>query len=521
MPSVRGIKTALDTLPISLDEFYQQLLNEIHRDYQEYAVILLHWLAVAARPLALRELAEVCAIRPRAWDYLDPEDRLEDNKILGILPAGLIRTEVKEYPNFWSRYERRCKKFPTDDHSQYYGTFVEFSHFSVLEYLKSDRVPVTFHITQAISHSIVAEACITYYLYMGREEGKNSAGYETGAREGYVKRALQLEATYPLAEYAGRAWPYHTAQIGTLENDDFDSLALYFLDQWSEPWKLWCLFVFENDLYWKNVSELCSYITPLPPQPGESQISFIHPLTWVSWLGTNRFIALLLRDSGVLANVTYTSTFGKPLHAAAYSGNEDSVKLLLAAGADQNELGGNFGTPLAAACAANKTTIAKLLLESGAEVNKRGSEWFLQEEGTPLMKACFRGHFEIVELLLKFGANINLLIKAKNALTEACRSGSIRLVDFLIRSGADVNVQDEDGDSVLIAALKTCPADQIGLLMSLLFANFKLKQDLDSAFALVSKGYEWNEHDALTMNYIELKSILESRLELLQESGTR
>jgi hypothetical protein len=160
-------------------------------------------------------------------------------------------------------------------------------------------------------------------------------------------------------------------------------------------------------------------------------------------------------------------------------------------------------------------------LESGAEVNKRGSEWFLQEQGTPLMKACFRGHFEIVELLLKFGANINLLIKAKNALTEACRSGSIRLVDFLIRSGADVNVQDEDGDSVLIAALKTCPPDQMGLLMSLLFANFKLKRDLDNAFALVSEGYEWNEHDASTMKYIDMKSMLESRLELLQESGTR
>jgi ankyrin repeat protein len=101
-------------------------------------------------------------------------------------------------------------------------------------------------------------------------------------------------------------------------------------------------------------------------------------------------------------------TYGTPLQAAAYGGNEMMVRVIL--GAKQrkiedmqnnkmlmdifiNNVHGYYGTaPQAAACAGN-TRIVALLLEKGAQCGETESHY-----GTPLRAAASNGHTDIVKI---------------------------------------------------------------------------------------------------------------------------
>ncbi|TVY18948.1 hypothetical protein LARI1_G002429 [Lachnellula arida] len=87
------IRSALENLPKTLDAFYDRIILEITDEDQEYANRALQWIAFAARPLSLKELAEAVIISPEHEPCLRDEDRLMDSKdLLDIIPSGLIRT---------------------------------------------------------------------------------------------------------------------------------------------------------------------------------------------------------------------------------------------------------------------------------------------------------------------------------------------------------------------------------------------------------------------------------------------
>ena len=118
-PSVRVI---LEELPETLDETYERVLRDINKANRGYACRLLQCLTVASRPLRIEELAEVLAIDfpalARGVPQLNPNWRWTDHHRAVLSTCSSLITIVD------------------DGGSQ----VVQFSHFSVKEFLTSDRL---------------------------------------------------------------------------------------------------------------------------------------------------------------------------------------------------------------------------------------------------------------------------------------------------------------------------------------------------------------------------------------------
>jgi ankyrin repeat protein len=90
-----------------------------------------------------------------------------------------------------------------------------------------------------------------------------------------------------------------------------------------------------------------------------------------------------------------------PLMEAVRSGSEDTVKLIIDAGADLDRPERSGKTPLIEAVLGGHDELVRLLLERGAKADRRNAK----DGTTALMWAANTGRKSYVELLLKHGAN--------------------------------------------------------------------------------------------------------------------
>src|SRR5882762_989673 len=161
-PSVRGI---LDDLPDTLDETYERVLKDINKANQKHAIRLLHCLTVAIRPLLVDELAEILAVDFDAAQQggipkLNPNWRWEDHHHAVLSTCSSLIMIV----------DKRGSQV------------VQFSHFSVKEYLTSDRLANAsrdvscYHILPESAHTILAQACLGVLLRLDDHVDKENAG---------------------------------------------------------------------------------------------------------------------------------------------------------------------------------------------------------------------------------------------------------------------------------------------------------------------------------------------------------
>jgi ankyrin repeat protein len=137
-----------------------------------------------------------------------------------------------------------------------------------------------------------------------------------------------------------------------------------------------------------------------------------------------------------------------PIMSGAASGDLETVRLLLEAGANANDfptstdprssdLPAGMRTPLMWAAYYNDERMVRLLLDRGADPNL--STYF----GSPLSHACWNDGFEAAELLIDRGANVNARDSVANFTPLHWAAGSEtrhpHLVRLLLASGADPN----------------------------------------------------------------------------------
>ena len=450
-PSVRR---TLDELPESLDETYERVLREIKKPNREHARRLLQCLVVAIRPLRVEELAEVLAV-----DFDDEE---------GIPKLKLNwRWEDQEQALLSS-----CSSLIAIVESNG-SRVVQFSHFSVKEFLTSSRLATSsvdtsrYHIAVEPAHTILAQACLSVLL---RSDVR------------YIQS--DVRDSFPLAGYAAEHWVAHA------QDEKVSSCvrkAMEYLFDVNEPYFVAWLELHNIDIYPSSgagptcLDDFISYTnvraTPLyyaalcgfqdlvehltVNDPKQVHATGGHCNTpFVAALATGHFqTAKFLVDNGADPNVRgyYNTT---PLLSAAFNGDLETVQVLLKCKADMNARNDNGENALHNAShgyseniGPSLSKVALLLLKHGANVTARMNKD--KGHSTPLHIAARYGRIEVAHVLLQHGANVGTKDRdGGTALHRAAQYGKFEVVRVLLQHGADVGTKDRDGRTALHQAVQ-------------------------------------------------------------------
>ena len=165
------------------------------------------WSYSGGLPLSLGELAEVRIIDLEGDGRVDVDDRGSIEDVLEIL-SGLATVEIASED--FAKCTKTSKQRPSDEDGIDCGigsfqsidqnSKVQLAHFSVKEYLVSDRILNSeageFHLQDSREHGFIACSCLAYLQH------HSDSGRKTLTR-------LVLEP-FPLIEYAARSWFHHS-----------------------------------------------------------------------------------------------------------------------------------------------------------------------------------------------------------------------------------------------------------------------------------------------------------------------
>jgi ankyrin repeat protein len=281
---------------------------------------------------------------------------------------------------------------------------VQFSHFSVKEFLTSDRLArcmeeSQFYIHVEHSHTILAQACLGVLLSLDDRTDEDSAW------------------KLPLYQYATGYWVEH-AQVGKVELVIRDTLDSFFDTE----------------------------------RPHFS-----------AWVRSNYSLQWELSKGFAGENDTDVPSSAAPLYFAASRGFYGLVERLLIKHPQQvHHLGGQRGTPLHASVHRGHIEVAQLMVAHGADINSHSAlNW------TPLHIASEMGHLNIVQWLLNHGADVNSK-EASGCIPLHCsaRNGHLEVCRTLLEHGAGVNTRGDTGSTPFLEALKSGHTDTMWLMLN-------------------------------------------------------
>ena len=425
------MRRTLDELPETLDETYERILKEIKKPNRDHARRLLQCLVVAIRPLRVEELAEVLAVdfdNADANPKLNPKWRWEDEEQALLTSCSSLIAIVE------SGFSR----------------VVQFSHFSVREFLTSTRLATSngdvlrYHIALEPAHTIIGQACMSILLRSDDhdEQSGNSVGNNS-----------------PLARYAAEHWVAHaqfervSSYLRTSMESLFDQDKPYFA-AWLELYDIdypvsdgstfelfWPLGMDKRNASSFYYAALCGFqdlvqnlIVKYPQHVSATGGWYFTPL--VAALARKHFqTAELLRLGGADPNVQcYKGS--TPLHSAAYYGNVEMVQVLLNLEADVNIRNDDGRSPLHYMCTGSDgdgvLNVARLLLDRGADINARDNEG-----RTPLYTAMNMRRIALIHVLLERGANVEAEDKqGRTPFSEVKERGYEEIMKLLSEHGA-------------------------------------------------------------------------------------
>jgi hypothetical protein len=389
------VRRTLDELPESLDETYERILKEIKKPNRDSARRLLSCLVAAVRPLRVEELAEVLAV-----DYddeegiprLNPNWRWEDQEQALLTSCSSLIAIVE-----------------SDD-----SRVVQFSHFSVKEFLTSSRLATSsgdvlhYHIYLEPAHMILAQACMSTLLRLDDRIEEND-----------------VKSSSPLAEYAAEHWVSHA------KYENVSSClrkAMEYLFDLDKPY-----FAAWQQLYDIDTNPSNSKFFQFAPWPHEKSDAV--PLYYAALCGFQELVEHLI--------VKY------PQHVDAR--------------------GGYFVTPLVAALAGKHFPTAEILRDKGAHPNVRG-----HRSKTPLHSAVYYGDLQMIQVLLEYKADVDarddyrktpLHYLSRNSPSAHDLFQSRNVIRILLEHSADLNAPDNDLSTPLHIAARSRAVEVVRVLL--------------------------------------------------------
>ena len=408
------IRRALDDLPKNLDETYERILLGIADERQEYTRRLLHCLSVSIRPLRVEELADILAIRFEAESlpHYDANWRSENSEEAVLFACSSLITVVDV------------------DGSR----VVQFAHFSVKEYLTSNRLANAgehlsrHYIVPHSAHTILAQATLSVLLALDSQIDKETV------------------SNYPLTTYAARYWIDH-ARFENVSSGIEEAMKRLF-DPAEPQFATW-VWVYDIDLPFRDL-----LFAPRPTRPRAA------PLYYAALCGFPS-LAKHLIDTCPQDISTNGGYFTTPLQAALTVGNVGVAKLLLEHGADMAGPDYVAATPLLRASDKGHFEVVEFLLERNVDVDAPDLRGI-----TPLNMASANGDLKIVRALLRHGALADSHDnKGWTPLLSASKGGYLEVARLLLESGATVDCRDNEGKTPLMTASHDGHLEIISLLL--------------------------------------------------------
>ena len=402
-----GVRVVLEELPVTLDETYERVLNNIRPGNSDHAYRLLHCLAVAVRPLHVEEVAEILAFDSdnTGWRSIIPKfhadwrPEYQEEAVLSIC-SSLVTIVDKQG-----------------------SRVVQFSHSSVREFLTSYRFGTStgdvrrYHILPGPAHTIFAQACLGLLLHLDDHDDNKS-----------IKES-------PLAEYAARHW---------IEHAQFQDVALRVengLESLFDPDK-------PHFATWTRLHDIDAESSEKLPSEKPS------PLYYAALCGLYSLVRFPAIKHPQFVNAIGGS-LKFPLFAALCKGHLQVARLLLRHGADLNIQDTSKQTALHKVIGQHdgvSIEAVQLLLDHDADVNaQRDDLW------TPLQLAVNNGELWVARILLANGANANLqnsdgqaplhLLSRRQTSKSEVDGSDIAML--LLEHGAKVDENDKDNATPL------------------------------------------------------------------------
>ncbi|KAK2599185.1 hypothetical protein QQS21_005376 [Conoideocrella luteorostrata] len=389
----RGVEATFATLPASVHQAYEQILNkpdgkdEEHNMNRRLAVRkILSIILAASRPLTVSEMNVAANVDGTVQSFKD--------------------IDLEEDEDFELRIRSWCGLFISVHHGKIY-----FLHQTAREFLLKELSPSSsavlsseprWHksITARQAHTVLAEVCVYYLSLLNYDHPINKGAF---------------------LDYSAEAWVAHFRDAHIPTGAAIVPFARRLYDLESKSFLTWCK-IYRKSRYF-------------PRDPNFSV------LLLASYFGHFAIVECLLENGADIEAKDNTS--GRtPLHLAARNGHEAVVKLLIDKGSNVHAMDDNDGTPLWTAADMGHEAIVELLLDSGADIEVRDSVYGY----TPLCIAVVMTHEAIVELLLNKGADIEAK-RSKHSQTPlwiASARGHRAIVQLFLRKGADIEAKDSE-----------------------------------------------------------------------------
>ncbi|KAL9601099.1 MAG: hypothetical protein Q9179_002987 [Wetmoreana sp. 5 TL-2023] len=434
----KAIRSALQTLPVELDNTYDETLRRINDQTREdvsLAMNVLLWVFHASTPLTAVELQHAIATMSLDGETELDEDDLPDVDIL--ISEYLERNPIILPSVAQARITETCiaylslppfKEGPCDDDRALLERLERYPFIGYAALNWGDH-----------ARGRPEDDCREIILaFLSHEDLRASA-----------RQASSVAPYYPEAvQWVHRFEPYHTgvSSLATAAAFGLTDIVKYLLREGLDVDAVDDIELNPIDEYLSRAigggnTEMVDLILNKADEIKESDAITSSLLNSFHYKrpSTENLEVLIRKGASLTA---FDDCGNTPIHKAAQTGHVDAVRLFLNQGVASNLRSKEGDTPLHWATSRGSLEMIDLLLDHGADITTRN------DAGETALHTClhYESHDDVIQFLVRQGVPLDKTdAQGRTALHQAARRGYASIVKTLVEHGADVDVENELG----------------------------------------------------------------------------